>query len=210
NDNIIEVTVPDGATDGTITVTTGGGSDTSDEIFEVSLPPFDLNITTTGSGSVDLNPAGGSYNTVTTVTLTAIPDPGYTFVGWSGDLSGTLNPETLYMDRDYAVTANFIPQSSGVGPIFHQETRNGASSALTTVTTDVALTAVSNDVYLAAITTRPLVEADAVSGMGLSWTRLASQCSGRGNTGVEIWLAQGIPAGDEAVTATFPTAPSNA
>ncbi|MGH7601395.1 MAG: FlgD immunoglobulin-like domain containing protein, partial [bacterium] len=37
-----------------------------------------------------------------------------------------------------------------------------------------------------------------------------SQCSGLSNTGVDIWMAQGTPSGDGAVTATLAITPSNA
>ena len=36
-----------------------------------------------------------------------MPDPGYHFTGWSGDLSGTNNPENITMDSDKTVTATF-------------------------------------------------------------------------------------------------------
>jgi uncharacterized delta-60 repeat protein len=42
------------------------------------------------------------------VTLTAVPNTGYAFVNWSGDLSGNNNPETLTMDGPKSVTANFL------------------------------------------------------------------------------------------------------
>jgi hypothetical protein len=43
------------------------------------------------------------------VTLTAVADPGWQFVGWSGDLTGLANPSTLVMDADKSVLATFIP-----------------------------------------------------------------------------------------------------
>jgi hypothetical protein len=39
------------------------------------------------------------------VILTAVPNPGFAFVGWSGDLTGTNNPAILTMDRTKTVTA---------------------------------------------------------------------------------------------------------
>jgi uncharacterized repeat protein (TIGR02543 family) len=49
----------------------------------------------------------GYYDPGSLVQLTAIPAPGYQFIGWSGDVSG-LSPETsLTMDSDKNVTANF-------------------------------------------------------------------------------------------------------
>ena len=42
------------------------------------------------------------------MTLTATPDPGFAFEGWSGDLSGSQNPATLTLDGDNSVTATFV------------------------------------------------------------------------------------------------------
>jgi len=44
----------------------------------------------------------------TNVTLTAIPDPGWVFMGWGGDCTGTSPTCTLTMDRDRWVTAFFM------------------------------------------------------------------------------------------------------
>jgi hypothetical protein len=59
-------------------------------------------------GTVDLDPAGGTYDEGTPVTLTATPAAGFTFDHWSGDLSGSTNPETLTMNADKNVIAHFI------------------------------------------------------------------------------------------------------
>jgi uncharacterized repeat protein (TIGR02543 family) len=68
---------------------------------------FMLTVNTTGSGSVTLNPSGGVYNAGANVTLTATPDSGYQFSGWSGDLTGSTNPTTVTMDANKNVTAIF-------------------------------------------------------------------------------------------------------
>jgi uncharacterized repeat protein (TIGR02543 family) len=49
----------------------------------------------------------GEYEPGTLTTLTAVPDPGYRFTGWTGDASGTTNPLTLTMDADKTIGANF-------------------------------------------------------------------------------------------------------
>lgn len=46
------------------------------------------------------------YNDI--VTLTAIPNSGYAFDHWSGDLTGNQNPDTIIMDGNKSVTATFI------------------------------------------------------------------------------------------------------
>ncbi|WP_299625211.1 InlB B-repeat-containing protein [uncultured Tenacibaculum sp.] len=62
---------------------------------------------TNGSVSTNPNPTGGTYDDGTSVELTATPDAGYQFDGWSGDATGTTNPLTITMDADKTVTANF-------------------------------------------------------------------------------------------------------
>ena len=64
------------------------------------------NITIIGGGSVNLVPDPPSYYG-TNDTLTAIPDTGYQFMQWSGDLTGSQNPAVLFMDYDKDVTATF-------------------------------------------------------------------------------------------------------
>jgi uncharacterized repeat protein (TIGR02543 family) len=43
------------------------------------------------------------------VTLTANPNTGYTFAGWSGDATGTDASIQIAMTKNMAVTANFNP-----------------------------------------------------------------------------------------------------
>ena len=69
-----------------------------------------LNVTAANNGSVTINPstADGLYVDGTSVELTATPDAGYQFDGWSGDATGTTNPLTITMDVDKTITARFI------------------------------------------------------------------------------------------------------
>jgi hypothetical protein len=73
------------------------------------VPPvqYALTVNASGSGSVTLNPSGGSYNSGTVVELTAIPDSGWAFSAWSGDVSSTDNPVNITMDGNKTVTATF-------------------------------------------------------------------------------------------------------
>jgi hypothetical protein len=68
---------------------------------------YTLSVRASGGGSVDLDPPGGSYLEGTLVTLTAVPNGGKAFTGWSGDLSGSANPETIVMDGHKSVRARF-------------------------------------------------------------------------------------------------------
>jgi uncharacterized repeat protein (TIGR02543 family) len=169
-----------------------------------------LTVNTVGSGSVALNPPGGTYDVGTEVTLTATPDAGFVFSGWSGDLSGSTNPATITMDGNKNVTATFTAISWS-GPIVYEESQTGGSSGSVSVTTAATLTGMSGNLYLAAISTRPRKLVQSVTGLGLNWTLVKSICSGNNSTtGMEVWMAQGAPSGDGAVTATFWTAPSTA
>lgn len=72
-------------------------------------PYYTLTVQTSGAGSVSLDPLGGTYPGGTNVTLTAIPDAGYFFDGWSGDTTATSNPLVLPMNGNRQLTANFLP-----------------------------------------------------------------------------------------------------
>ncbi len=63
------------------------------------------------NGSVTRSPDQASYDYNASVTLNAVPAAGYTFTGWSGNLSGTANPATLTMNAAKTVTANFASLS---------------------------------------------------------------------------------------------------
>jgi len=165
-----------------------------------AIPTYTLTVNTVGSGSVVLNPAGGTYDAGTVVTLTATADAGFQFSNWSGDLNGATNPATITMDANKNVTATFTVMS---GQVVHEETKTGGSTALNTVTTSTNLTAVNGHLYLAAISFKPKLVVNSVSGLGLTWTLVKAQCAGRSQTGIEIWMAQGTPSGDGTVTATF-------
>jgi hypothetical protein len=66
-----------------------------------------LTISTVGEGSVDADPPLGAYSCGDTVALTATPDPGWWFTGWSGDHSGMTNPDTIIITGPMSVTATF-------------------------------------------------------------------------------------------------------
>ncbi len=70
-------------------------------------PQYTLTTNIVGQGSITLDPPGGIYDSGTEVTLTAAPDPGWQFDGWSGDLSGSQNPAAIIMNANKSVTAAF-------------------------------------------------------------------------------------------------------
>lgn len=60
-----------------------------------------------GSVTTDPSPLPVCLEPGSTVTLTATPNPGRSFVGWSGDASGSTNPLTVVMDQHKTIFANF-------------------------------------------------------------------------------------------------------
>lgn len=208
SDSLIQATVPDSASTGPISITNAVGTGYSSESFVVTTPPYTLSYYIIGPGTLQLDPPGGNYDSVTTVTLAAIPDSGYVFSGWSGDLSGSANPDSLLMNDDKTITATFIPQG-GIGgeTIVHKETKIGGTSGFTTIATFEPLTAVNGDLYLAAFAPRPAVPIVSVSGLGLTWTRVLSQCADDNSTSIEIWKARGTPTASGPVSAVLSGVP---
>lgn len=70
----------------------------------VEIPTFTLAVSGE-NGSVSVDPEKDNYLEGESVSLTATPNEGYRFTGWSGDLSGTENPTTIIMDTNKEVTA---------------------------------------------------------------------------------------------------------
>ena len=94
---------------------------TCSAVFDTSAGQYTLTVTRsgTGTGTVTSSPEGIScgsdcseaYSAGTTVTLTATPDTGSVFSGWSGDCSGSALTTTVTMDGDKTCTATFSPAS---------------------------------------------------------------------------------------------------
>jgi len=92
-----------------MTVTNDCDVYTASKTVTVITPTYTLTVVKdgTGSGTVELVPAGGSYFSGTQVVLTATAPSTSTFDGWSGDLGGMTETVTITMDSDKVVTATF-------------------------------------------------------------------------------------------------------
>ena len=70
---------------------------------------YTLDISSTAGGSVTAPGEGAFiYLPEDSAILTANPDQGYAFIGWSGDVSGRQNPVSIAMDKNKNVIANFF------------------------------------------------------------------------------------------------------
>lgn len=92
------------------------GSQSVTAQFDLDQWTLSVNNIGTGTGSVISNPGGincggvcsRQFNNNTTVTITATPNAGSNFVGWSGgDCSGITSTCTIIMDRDRSGVAQF-------------------------------------------------------------------------------------------------------
>jgi uncharacterized repeat protein (TIGR02543 family) len=78
------------------------------------LLSYSLTINSVGQGIVNRIPNQTLYPYGTSVNLTALAGIGWTFSGWSGDLTGATNPASITMTKDMSVTASFIQNTYSV------------------------------------------------------------------------------------------------
>lgn len=76
--------------------------------------PVTLSTAVQGKGKLTTVPTGPPYYRGDTIQLTATPDAGWHFTGWSGALSGSTNPAPLLLDGNKAVIATFAENTIDV------------------------------------------------------------------------------------------------
>jgi hypothetical protein len=74
----------------------------SDPVYYTLLVDVD------GLGVVNVEPDLDEYLHGSLVTLQAVPEPGWLFLSWSGDLTGRQSPVEVMVTTDLMITANFI------------------------------------------------------------------------------------------------------
>ncbi|HRT19966.1 MAG TPA: OmcA/MtrC family decaheme c-type cytochrome [Candidatus Hydrogenedentes bacterium] len=75
-----------------------------------------VTVTATVQGQGIVVPTGGFVKGIT-IFAVAIPDAGWTFDHWEGDLTGSANPAALLLNGDKAITAVFIEQAGEGEPL---------------------------------------------------------------------------------------------
>lgn len=156
-----------------------------------------------------------------------LPDTGTLTTAWSkvsgpgiatfGDVSAEqtsvdFSQSGIYVLRLTADDGEFVTSSDvtvAVSSVVHGGTWTGGAADLNSVTTTGSIGA-EGGLYIAAITTKPHVDVDSVSGLGLNWTELKAQCAGRSQTGVSVWYSLDPPAQSGTVTANLVATPQNA
>jgi len=88
---------------------------------------FPINVTTVGSGTVTANPSASYYATGTQVTLTATPNTGSYFVGFTGGATGG-SPATVTVNSSVNVTATFATPVITKDAVSHAASSGSAST----------------------------------------------------------------------------------
>jgi len=140
-----------------VIVPTAGNDKTSGGSGENGVPyqrrySLSASVNPAGSGSINLNPSGGSYYSGTDVTLTATASSSYEFSSWSGDASGTNPTTTITMNADKSVLANFTALtlyslSTSVSPAGSGSVNLDPSGGAYYSGTDVIMTATPSSGY---------------------------------------------------------------
>jgi hypothetical protein len=76
-------------------------------LAETPKPTYTLIVTNDGNGKVSVEPQDSIYEEGSTVTLTAVPNTGFKFNYWSGDLEGDSAVVSIIMDANKTIMANF-------------------------------------------------------------------------------------------------------
>ena len=99
--------------DAEITVTMDGDKELVANFMPKNVASYSLTVNANPviGGTTSQSPNKLVYATGEAVMVTATPEPGYTFTGWSGASASKDASETIVMDGNKELTANFAPQT---------------------------------------------------------------------------------------------------
>ena len=92
-------------TDTSVTITLNADKTVTAEFVKV----YTLTVAVNDEAGGTVSAVSGTYDTGSTVTITATPAAGYVFSGWEGDATGTDATIEVTMNGDKSVTAKFTP-----------------------------------------------------------------------------------------------------
>jgi hypothetical protein len=193
----------DGSADLLVSATTLLGTDAAEFAIDSGAAPFPLTPGQTRELVVSFHPASLGPKSATLRIESDDPDQSVLDVALTGN-----GVDTSVLD--VALTGNGVDTPPPAADIALEEIRTGGASASNNLSTSADLTAVNGDLYLATIAAKSFRQALSVSGLGLTWTRVAAQCGARGQTGLDVWMAIGVPSGDGPVSATIADGAKNA
>ncbi|MDP2115135.1 MAG: ice-binding family protein [Bacteroidota bacterium] len=162
-----------------VSVTMNSNKNVTANFTAVVPDTYTLNVLA-NNGTVLKNPNLVFYPSGTNVELTATPNPGYEFTGWSGDANGTMNPLTVNMNANKNITANFIAKTP-IGPVVNLGTAGDFSILTKSGISSTGITSVQGDIGVSP------AAATAITGFGLimdtngqsSHTTIATHVTGK-------------------------------
>jgi hypothetical protein len=177
------------------------GRATESDVWEIAEEaPIQLSVSVAGNGTVTSSPPGiacgsdctESYDVVTGVTLTAVPEGNAVFAGWSGACTGTSTSCTLTMDGPKLVTATFTNK-----PVLTVTPAGGGGGTVTSSPVGINCGNDCSQAYDAGTSVTLDAEPDATSTFA-GWS--GGGCTGTGSCTVTMNSSQ-------SVTATFDAGP---
>jgi hypothetical protein len=102
------LTAPQSSED-TSALVTASHNGVQDQVVVHYMGSHVLTVNVFGNGEVVKEPNQIAYSHGAVVTLTATPDPGWSFSAWSGDVVDTASPVTTTITGNTTVTATFTP-----------------------------------------------------------------------------------------------------
>ena len=128
-----------------------------DYFFNTDIPivpedgnPMSVAVAVVGNGSVTKQPNKTVYLCGEEVVLTATTVPGWSFGGWSGDLTGNETPATVIVDAPKNVTATFTQDQYVLNVLIDNDGVGGEQNAVTK-TPDQATYVYGDQVQLTAV-----------------------------------------------------------
>ena len=118
-----------------------GDSDSPNEVEPKPVVTYNVSISSTEGGSV--NTQSGTYNAGTVLTITATPNDGYEFIGWTGS-NETSMEIMIVVNSNIQLTANFqlipsieftVTTSAGVGGIVSEGGTFSSGTVISVVAT---------------------------------------------------------------------------
>lgn len=80
----------------------------------IGTTAYNITGSVVGSGEIIIDPAEGKYVDNMEISIFAKSGFPYSFAGWTGDIVSDLNPLTITISADVALTANFVESTSSV------------------------------------------------------------------------------------------------
>jgi len=165
-----------------------------------------LSASPSGGGSLTANPPSGDgyYANGTSVQVTAAATAGFTFTGFSGDLTGSTNPQSIAMTAPRSATGSFSGFSTLT--VDHSKLNFGTANGIVTSPQTVRVN-IAAGVSWSASSNQPNISVSPSSGIGSGAFQVTASAGPGGVVTVSSPGASGSPQIQVNVTSVIPGAP---